>query len=92
MDAFVGYVLSAALTILAATIGVCAWFIKQWMARIEKSILEYGKAQQDCQLSLAKTYRTKSEAEADSIRQWIKIDDHGTRLTRIETLMTGDGK
>ena len=92
MDSFVGYVLSGALTILAGTIGVCAWFGKKWMERIDASILSYGKVQHDCQVELPKTYQTKVDADADSTRLWSKVEDHGTRITRLETLWLSDGK
>jgi len=73
-------------------LGVLGYMLKRWIERLEDLLTEYRKSQAECQLSLAKSYRTKAEAETDSARQWEKIDSHGERITRVETLLIGDGK
>jgi predicted nucleic acid-binding Zn-ribbon protein len=75
--------------VLLALLG---YMLKRWIERLEDLLAEFRKSQTECQLSLARTYRTKAEAEADSNRQWAKIDNHGERITRVETLLTGDGR
>lgn len=75
-----------------ALLGLLAFFMKRWIDRLEKIIERLVENQNTCQLSLAKTYRSKAEAEADSARQWSKIDDHGNRITRIETILETDSK
>jgi hypothetical protein len=84
-------VATLALISYPALLGLLAFFMKRWIDRLEKIIEKMVDTQNVCQVTLAKTYRTKSEAEADSSRQWLKIDDHGNRLTRVETLLE-DGK
>jgi uncharacterized protein YifE (UPF0438 family) len=74
--------------ILLALLG---YMLKRWIERLEDLLAEFRKSQTECQLSLAKTYRTKAEAETDSARQWEKIDAHGERITRVETLLAGEG-
>lgn len=71
---------------------VLAYLLKRWIERLETTIRDILKTQGECQLNLARTYRTKAEAEADSDRQWSKIDEHGNRLTRLETRMEAEGK
>lgn len=83
---------AVALAVNPVLIAVLGYMLKRWIERLERVIESYGQKQTECQLTLAKVYRTKAEAEADSTRQWLKIDDHGTRITILETLLTGDGK
>lgn len=73
-------------------LAVLAYLLKRWIERLEATIRDILKAHGECQLNLAKTYRTKTEAETDSARQWSKIDDHGNRLVRVETMLESDGK
>lgn len=82
---------TVALVSYPALLGLLAFFMKRWIDRLEKIIEKLVDNQNVCQLSLAKTYRTKAEAESDSTRQWTKIDDLGNRMTRVETLLD-DGK
>lgn len=70
---------------------VVAFFIKRWMDGITASMKVYSEQQRQCQLSLATTFRTKADAKDDSDKQWKKIDDHGDRLARVETLLEQDG-
>lgn len=71
-------------------VAVLGYMLKRWIERLERIIELYGIKQNECQLTLARVYRTKDEAEADSARQWEKIDAHGDRLTRIETMLKVD--
>lgn len=73
-------------------IGVLAYMLRRWIERLERIVEAFGKSQQECQISLAKVYRTKVDAEDDSRRQWTKIDNHGERIAVLEALCIGDGK
>ncbi|GAB6036155.1 hypothetical protein JCM15519_07140 [Fundidesulfovibrio butyratiphilus] len=73
-------------------LGTILWLGKRWVDKIEKAIEDVGKQLQQARLDFACDYRLKREAEADSAKQWDKIDQHETRITRVETLVIGDGK
>lgn len=79
-----------ALAVNPILVAVLGYMLKRWIERLERIIENYGVKQTECQLTLAKVYRTKDEAESDSARQWEKIDAHGDRLTRIETMLKVD--
>lgn len=80
-----------ALAVNPILVAVLGYMIKRCIERLETTIKEILTTQSACQIGLAKTYRTKTEADADSARQWEKIDDLGNRMTRVETLLV-DGK
>ena len=78
--------------ITAAAVGVAVFFIKRWMNDLQGMMRGYAEQQRQCQLSLASSFRTKADAKDDSDKQWHKIDNHGERLTRVETLLEQDGR
>lgn len=45
----------------------------------------FEKAQHACQLDNASNFVTKDDFKADSDKQWGKLDDHATRLARLES-------
>lgn len=67
---------------------VVAYFLRG----VLREIKEIKESQRLCQLSLAKEYRLKRDAEDDSRRQWEELDELGNRMTRVETILAGDGK
>jgi hypothetical protein len=73
-------------------LAVLGYMLKRWIERLETTIKDILKTQGECQITLARVYRTKAEAEADSSRQWDKLDDLGNRMTRVETRLESDGK
>lgn len=73
-----------ALAVNPILLAILGYMLKRWIERLELLLEAFRKSQTECQLSLARTYRLKSEAEADSDRQWAKIDNHADRITRLE--------
>lgn len=45
----------------------------------------FEKAQHACQLDNASNFVTKEDFKADADKQWGKLDDHATRLARLES-------
>jgi len=82
---------AVALTLNPLLVGILAWMLKRWIDRLEHTLIDFGRRQTECQLSLAKVYQTKVEADDDSLRQWAKLDDHSQRLARVETRLN-DGR
>lgn len=64
----------------------------RWFDRMERLLEEYRQAQTECQISLARVYHTREDAEEDSKRQWDRLEDHGRRIAVLEVIHRDDGR
>lgn len=80
-----------ALALNPALVAVLGYLLKRWLDRLEVTIQTLVTNQHKGQIDLVCNYQTKSDAKTDADRQWEKIDLHGERITRLETLVE-DGK
>ncbi|MBG0776277.1 MAG: hypothetical protein H0S85_07545 [Desulfovibrionaceae bacterium] len=87
-DAFLAAVANAAAPLVGA--GLVLWFIKRGFAQLEEANRRIGlrldaieRAQAALQLAVARECATK--AESDKI--WDRVDDHESRLSRLEAVV-----
>ena len=80
-----------ALVTYPALLLVLAYFVKRWMDDLKSTVKEYGDQQRTCQLALATTYRTKSDADrawtshlvAEAVQD-VKLSDLTSRIVKLE--------
>lgn len=82
---------SLALVTYPALLLVLAYFVKRWMDDLKTTVERYGEQQRTCQLSLATTYRTKTDAEKSwaahlltEAVQDVKLNDLTSRVVKLE--------